>query len=303
MYRAFAIIITVLLVAGCSALPEQPKAAGKGASIKTKSASARAELALVEPVQVSQARQAEAAQLTQLLQAGELSQQQRAVVHYRRGIVFDTLGLPTMALLDMNQALETDPAMAEAWHYLGVYYMQHGNYTSAYEAFDNVIELQPNHDFVYLNRGLTSYYDGQYEFAVNDFADYYFQDPTDPYRIAWYYFAAYEVDSGRAEEQLQQQLKIVPADSWGGTIVRYLAGIVDEPTLMNTAFNNIESHEDLVARLCEAYFYLGKKAAMAGDTETALNYFKLTLMTNVYPFIEYRVARTELFRLRETAAE
>nr|WP_256473745.1 tetratricopeptide repeat protein [Aliidiomarina quisquiliarum] len=192
--------------------------------------------------------------------------------------------------------------MAEAWHYLGVYYMQHGNYVSAYEAFDSVIELQPDHDYVYLNRGLTSYYDDQYELAVNDFADYYFQDPSDPYRIAWYYFAAYEVDSGRAEEQLQQQLQAVPADSWGGTIVRFLAGAVDEPTLVARAFNNIESHEELVARLCEAYFYLGKKAAMAGDTETALNYFKLTIMTNVYPFIEYRAARTELFRLRAPSA-
>lgn len=303
MYRVFAIIMTVFLVAGCSALPGQSSEAKKATSTQPKAMSPRAELALVEPVQASQARQAEAAQLSQLLEGRELSKDQRAVVHYRRGIVYDALGLPAMALLDMNLALEIDPAMAEAWHYLGVYYMQHGNYPSAYESFDSVIELKPNHDFVYLNRGLTSYYDGQYEFAVNDFADYYFQDPSDPYRIAWYYFAAYEVDSGRAEEQLQQQLKAVPADSWGGTIVRFLAGIVDEPALVSKAFNNIESHEDLVARLCEAYFYLGKKAAMAGDSETALNYFKLTIMTNVYPFIEHRVARTELYRLREAAAE
>ncbi len=301
MYRVFAILITVFVATGCAVSPEQPFSTTKDPSSQSARAP-RAELALVEPVQASQARQAEAAQLTQLLTSSELSQEQRAVVHYRRGIVFDTLGLPAMAMLDMNQALEIAPAMADAWHYLGVYYMQHGNYVSAYEAFDSVIELQPDHDYVYLNRGLTSYYDDQYEFAVNDFADYYFQDPSDPYRIAWYYFAAYEVDSGRAEEQLQQQLQAVPADSWGGTIVRFLAGTIDEPTLVARAFNNIESHEDLVARLCEAYFYLGKKAAMASDTETALNYFKLTIMTNVYPFIEYRAARTELFRLRAPSA-
>lgn len=298
MFRAFAILFTVLIVGGCAVAPKQ---AANTITTTGQSSSARPELALVEPVMPSQARQSEAAQLSQLLTNGELTDSQRAVVHYRRGIVYDTLGLPTMALLDMNQALEIEPAMSEAWHYLGVYYMQHGNYTSAYEAFDSVIELQPSHDFVYLNRGLTSYYDGQYEFAVNDFADYYFQDPSDAYRIAWYYLAAYEVDSGRAEEQLAQQLQAVPADTWGGTIVRYLAGMVDEQTLVSRAFNNIESHEDLIARLCEAYFYLGKKAAMAGETETALNYLKLTIMTNMYPFIEYRVARTELYRLRTPA--
>ena len=301
MYRVL-VIVSILFVSGCSALPEQTNE--KAATTPTKTAtSSRPELPLVEPAQASQARQAEAAQLSQLLENEELTEEQRKVALYRRGVVFDALGLPSLASLDMNRVLEIDPAMAEAWHYLGVFYMQHGNYTSAYEAFDSVIELQPNHDYVYLNRGLASYYDEQYELALNDFADYYFQDPSDPYRIAWYYFAAYELDAGRAEEQLRQQLQAVPADTWGGLVIRFLADKATAQELIQEAFTDINSHEDLISRLCEAYFYLGKKAAMAGDTETELNFFKLTLMTNVYPFIEYRVARSELYKLRATLTD
>lgn len=301
MSRVLILICLSFFVSACTSVPETTQASKNAPLVVVKPQ--RAELALVEPVQASPTRQAEVAQLSQLLVDGELTTKQRAVVHYRRGITYDALGLPTLALLDMNQALEIDPALAEAWHYLGVYYMQHGNYTSAYEAFDSVIELQPHHDFVYLNRGLTSYYDEKYEFAVNDFADYYFQEPADAYRIAWYYFAVYEVDKERAQNQLQQQLQAVPADSWGGALVRFLAGDLTEHELMVKAFQQIDSHEDLVARLCEAYFYLGKQAALLGETEAALNYFKLALMTNVYLFVEYRVARTELYRLREQAVE
>ena len=68
---------------------------------------------------------------------------------------------------------------------------------------------------------------------------------------------------------------------------------------MNAAFEGIETHRELLERLCEAYFYLGKSAAIEGDRERAMNFYKLALMTNIYDFIEYRVARTELYLLRD----
>lgn len=288
------------LLMGCQMTPKESSGQQQTTrSAERQGAQQGADLALVEPALPSQSLQAEIAQINELLQGDEVNEEQRAILHYRRGVVYDALGLSTLALLEMNNALAIHPAMADAWHYIGIYYMQNGNFSSAYEAFDSVIELAPDHDFVYLNRGLTSYYDGQFAMALGDFADYYFQDPSDPYRIAWHYFAAYELDSGRAKEQLRQQMQSVSGQSWGGAILRFLAAEISPNQLIASAFQGIETHQELVERLCEAYFYLGKRAAMQGNTEQALNYFKLVLMTNVYPFVEHRVARAELYRLRE----
>ncbi|WP_157957882.1 lipoprotein NlpI [Aliidiomarina celeris] len=304
--KIFVYIALLSFLVGCQLTPsdsgneqgsreqgQQGRTGGEG------QAQRRADLAIVEPALPSQSQQAEIAQINELMESDEVNDEQRATLYYRRGVLYDALGLNTLALLEMNKALALEPAMADAWHYVGIYYMQNGNYSNAYEAFDSVIELSPEHDFVYLNRGLTSYYDGQFDMAFTDFADFYFQDPSDAYRIAWQYFAAFELDSGRASEQLRQQMQAVPARTWGGGILRFLAGDISENQLISAAFQGIETHQELVERLCEAYFYLGKKAAMQGDTEQALNYFKLVLMTNVYSFVEHRVARAELYRLRE----
>ncbi|MCC5855903.1 MAG: lipoprotein NlpI [Idiomarina sp.] len=302
----WSVLVFPLVLLGCEATPQRGDMADRTPVSAERTAAAdrsNTELALIEPLPPSQARQAEVAQLTELLQNGELSRDQRAVVHYRRGVLYDALGLPTLALVDMNQALEIQPALADGWHYMGVYYTQHGFYSSAYESFDSTIELAPDHDYVYLNRGIASYYDGQYEFALNDLADFYFQDPSDPFRVAWYYFAAYEVDAERAARQLREQMRAVPEGQWGKAILQLLAGEIVEQELMERAFAGIDSHAELIDRLCEAYFYMGKRAVQQGRIEVAMNYFKLALMTNKHDFLEHRFARTELYRLRENDSD
>lgn len=297
----FIFVLFILTLSGCaSVLDQTTEVSKKKASVLENEPSA--ELALVEPAPVSQAKQAEFAQLSRLLEQSELTDEQRTVLHYRRAILFDEFGLPTLALLDMNQALEINPALAEAWNFLGVYYVQQGNFQMAYEAFDSVLELQPEHEYVYLNRGLAAYFDEQYELAYQDLADYYFQNQTDGHRIAWLYFSAYELDSGRAEEQLSQHLKQVKVGSWDASILLLFEGELPEHEFLKQAFSNVESHEALLERLCEAYFYLGKKSSMAGELEQAMNFYKLALMTNVYSYVEYRAARAELYRLRQQAS-
>nr|WP_228517955.1 tetratricopeptide repeat protein [Aliidiomarina indica] len=214
-------------------------------------------------------------------------------------MTYDYLGLRTLALVDVNQALELQPAMADAYHSLGIYYAEAGEFQAAFEAFDSVIELQPDHEYVYLNRGLAAYYNGQFELALSDFADYYFQDPSDPFRVMWYYFAAWEMNPGRAFEQLNEQWEAANLDVWGQKILEFLVGEIDGESLIMYAYENAEDRRKLNYQLCEAYFYMGKVAAMNGQYHQAMNFFKLTLATNVYPYLEHRHARTELNNIRE----
>lgn len=303
-------IIYVVVLLGMSACSLSPQSSEKNKQVTSEGTSQgystsyeRFETALVEPLPASQAAQAEIAQLTQLLQEGELDTAKQLLAHYRRGIVYDALGLPILALLDMNEAIEIDPSFVEAWHYMGIYYAQHTNYNSAYEAFDNVIELDPEHDYVYLNRGIAFYYDERYELALSDFADYYFQDPQDAFRTLWYYFAAYELDPGRAQEQLQEQSKSLPEQTWATVLTKIFTDEYSEAEVLSLVVQGLESHEELIERLCEAYFYLGKRASMAGNTPAAIKYFKLALMSNVYAYLEHRAARIELYNLRQQQQE
>lgn len=305
MLKRIFLIVAALSLSACAQLPNETSSKnesstqnGRVDSAESDDRGPRADLAIIEPLPASQALQSEVAQLSMLLEGDELSDDQRPVAYYRRGILYDQLGLPALALLSMNQVIEQDPRFFDAWHYMGVYYMQHGNYQRAYEAFDSVLELSPDHEYVYLNRGLASYYDGQYDLALNDLADFYFQNTSDPYRIIWYYLAFLETNPSRALEQLTSNREEVVNDPWGVTLVDYFLGNVNEQQLMNSAFQNVESHQQLLERLCEAYFYLGKEASLMGEENRALNFYKLALMTNMYDFIEYRVARTELTQLR-----
>lgn len=291
-------LIMMFWLTGCAATPSSPEGAVPIANLNS-AQRVEPQLFLVEPLPVDQNLEIELLQLTELLHSAELDQQQRAELTHRRAVTYDFLGLKTLALVDVNRALELAPGLVEGYHSLGIFYAERGEYAGAFEAFDSVIELRPEHDYVYLNRGLTSYYSGQYNLALSDFADHYFQNPADPFRVIWYYFAAKEVDAGRAEEQLREQWQAADANPWGQHILEFLVGERSADELIHAAFAGSNDQRELNERLCEAYFYMGKVAAQQGNNYAALNYFKLTLATNVYAYLEHRYARTEIQRLRE----
>lgn len=295
-----AAIASVLFLAGCSVTPSEPDVADGSAETVEVAGHRDAQLYLVEPLPADQNMEIELLQLTEILHGAELDNEQRANVLHRRAVTYDYLGLKTLALIDINQAIELKPDMSDAYHSLGIYFAERGEYAGAFEAFDSVIELNPNHDFVYLNRGLAAYYNGQFSLAMSDFADHYFQNTEDPFRVMWYYFAAKEIDSGRAEEQIREQWQQADGDAWGQEILAYLVGEVSEDELIREAFSGSEDQTQLNYRLCEAYFYMGKVAAAKGQNYNALNFFKLALSTNVYPYLEHRYARSEIARLRES---
>lgn len=301
----FGIVMSIGLVTGCSSLPSETGSGEPGVTqprdqqLLGATESTEPQLFLVEPLPADPNLEIELLQLTEILFSSDLDDEQKAQVLQRRSVVYDFLGLKTLALVDVNQALELKPDLVEGYHSLGIYYAERGEYAGAFEAFDSVIELKPNHDYVYLNRGLAAYYNGQYSLAMSDFADHYFQDTSDPFRVMWYYFAAKEVDSGRAEEQIREQWQDADGDSWGQAILAFLVGEKSSEDLIHTAFAGSEDQQQLNYRLCEAYFYMGKVAAMNSQNYAALNYFKLTLSTNVYAYLEHRYARSEILRLRE----
>ena len=251
-----------------------------------------------EPLQVPYRNELAIARLSEILQRAELTEAQSAQLFYDRGVMYDSVGLRSLARLDFMRALRLKPDMPEVYNLLGIHYTLSGNFSEAYEAFDSTLELAPDYDFAYLNRAIAFYYAGRFDLAEADFDTFYQVKPSDPYRVLWRYIGFAERDAKQAQAALQQHLLALDADDWATNLVRFYAGKLSEKALLESILVGLNNPRQLAERLCEAYFYLAKWHQARGDVNQALIYYHKTLATNVYEFVEHRYARMEIAKLR-----
>jgi len=252
---------------------------------------------LAEPERAEFRYEIELARIAQML-GEDLTQEQRAELYYRRGALYDAVGLRTLARMDFTRALEYNPRLADAYNFLGIQYTQLEEFDYAYEAFDSAIELDPEHRYAYLNRGIAEYYDARTELSQEDLEYHLEKEPEDPYRVIWLFLAEYENNPEQAQISLKENAEKLDKSEWGYQITQLYAGKLSKEAFLKRMTRNLGESEKLTERLCEAYFYLGKYMQIKGDQLEAMNYFKLALMTNVYEFVEHRYASVELTRIR-----
>jgi lipoprotein NlpI len=258
-------------------------------------------LLLAEPSPMSVRSQMAIARYNQILVQASLKDEEKAQLFHQRGMLYDSVGLSGLAQYDFKQALSLKPDMAEAYNSIGVHYTQQMNFIQAYEAFDATLDINPDYEFAFLNRGIALYYGGRPDLAVQDFGAFYSKDEADPYRALWSYIAASEVDQKQAMSELAEVRHKLDENNWATKLVDLYLARIDENTLLNGLILGVRNQQQLTDRLCEAYFYLGKYHAARGSKGIASNYFKLALSTNVFEYVEHRYARLELQLLRDKA--
>lgn len=237
------------------------------------------------------------AKLSEIIDSAKLTNEQRARFLYERGVIYDRLGLRLMARIQFHEALKIMPNLADAYNFMGIYLTQEGDYEAAFEAFDSVLELMPDYDYAYLNRGIAQYYAGLSQLAVKDLDTFFTADKLDGYRVLWLYLAQYQVNAEQAKAQLVLHRAQLSDDEWSTTIVDYVAGKYSDAELLELAKNGLKQPREYLERLCEAYFYMAKIAEHQQLNEKAVQYLRLALATNIYDFVEYRYARVEMARL------
>lgn len=279
--RAAPLALLAALIGGCASQP-----------------SSTAGWLIPEPLAVSYRTELAIARLSEILHRAELSEEQSAQLYYDRGVMYDSVGLRSLARLDFLRALRLKPDMADAYNFVGIHHTVSGDFDQAYEAFDSALELAPEHEFAYLNRGIALYYAGKTELAVGDFERFLALKPTDAYRVIWLYLAQSELSAEQAQQQLAQHALILDKAEWSGNIVRFLLGEISEQALLDSVLQDLSGPQLLAERLCEVYFYLAKWHESQQQPEQALSYYKQVLATNVYEFVEHRYARLEMARLR-----
>lgn len=269
-------------------------------STNTNPQSAIGDLIIAEPIEISYKNEIALARLTQVLLRAEISDGQRAELYYQRGVEYDKVGLRALARFDFNQALSLKPDMVDAYNFLGIHFTQLQEFNQAYDAFDSAIELAPDHEFAFLNRGIALYYGGRPNLASADFETFRQYQQNDPYRVLWQYLSDLEIDKEKATSVLRLNAELISESVWAKNVIKLYLGEMSQNTFIGLLADNVNSNEGLTERLCEAYFYLGKYSQIQGDNYAALNFFKLALSTNVYEFVEHRYAKLELDLMRQT---
>ncbi|WP_445777343.1 lipoprotein NlpI [Shewanella sp.] len=253
---------------------------------------------IVAPVMPDYKMEVTLAKLNEILATMELTDEQRARFHYDRGVIYDSVGLRLLARIDFHQAIKLQPDLADAYNFLGIYYTQEGEFDSAYEAFDGVLELSPGYDYAYLNRGIALYYGERYQLAVEDMQAFLARDPSDGYRVLWLYLMSSAVDKNQALADIALQRQQLNNDDWASVLVDFYLGKLNQEQVFAAAKVGLTQPKEYAERLCEAYFYLAKQAASNGQYQQAANFYRLTLATNIYDFVEHRYARIELAKMK-----
>lgn len=277
------------LVTGCASVPNSGDSVLMG------------NLILAEPVPASVRTQNLIARYNQILAQVPLQEKERAELLYQRGMLYDSVGLAILARYDFNQALKLQPDMAEAYNSIGIHFTQRREFIEAYEAFDSSLDIDPNFEYAFLNRGIALYYGGRPDLAVKDLGEFYQRAEHDPYRAIWSFIAQVELDPEMAKSKLKAARQSLDSNNWATLLVDLYLEEITENELLNSLAVGVTSDRQLNDRLCEAYFYLGKYHAARGNRGMASNYFKQALSTNVYEYVEHRYARLELNLLREQA--
>jgi len=282
------IISAVLCVQGCASLGESKR-----------EASGIGQLIIAEPVSVNYKSEIAILRLSDIILRADVTDEQRAQLFYDRGVIYDSVGLRSLARLDFNRALKLKPNLVDAHNFIGIQFTQLQEFNQAYDAFDSALELKPNHEYAYLNRGIALYYGGRPNLARDDFQVFHHGQANDPYRLLWLYLAEYKINPEQAKKDLSIRSLQVADNVWAKNIINLYLGNVTQGDFIQNLTANISTNKELSDRLCEAYFYLGKHNQLLGKTDVAANFFKLALSTNVFEFVEHRYAKLELDLMRK----
>ena len=240
--------------------------------------------------------------ISQVLLVGKMSNEERASLHFERGVLYDSVGLWALARYDFTQALALQPKMAAVYNYLGLYLLLDEDYDGALEAFNTVFSLDPDYEYTFLNRALDFYYVERYNLAEQDFLAFYQRNKSDPYRVLWLYLNELKFKPAEAQKNLAQRAVGLSQDYWGTYIVQYYLGKLSVQELQAKAQQFATKTATQYAEiLTETYFYLAKQKLNMGQVDEAETLFKLAVANQVYNFVEYRFAVFELSKLGQQA--
>jgi lipoprotein NlpI len=227
----------------------------------------------------------------------------KAITYNNRANAYKAKGDLERAISDYNKAIELNPEYANAFNNRGNTYYALGNIEHAIADFNKAIAFDPKLDVAYNNRGLAYQIKRNFDKAVSDYDIALALNPDDEYVYIDQIIASKNISHDKykkALKRLKKHIRWNNSNEWIRTISRYYLELdgLDEKTVLEEA-RNCKDTKEIKERLCEAYYYLAEKRFMEGNRKGAEEFFRKSVETNVYSFIEYQNSKTILRMMSE----
>ncbi len=190
-----------------------------------------------------------------------------------------------------------DPKDADGYDSRGDSEGTKGEFTKAIADYDRAINLDPKDADVYYDRGRTGFLARDWTHAMEDLRHYcgLSEKDQDYSHFFIWLIRARLGETGAANKELADYMGKRPATAagdWVSKVGGHLLGTIPEADLLAAAVSP-DAQKDS-GQHCEAWFYAGMKRLLAGDKETAADYFHKCLATGQKSFSEYQMAASEL---------
>jgi len=152
------------------------------------------------------------------------------------------------AIASLDQVIQHNPDVAEAYYERGHVYYDLEQYDRAIQDYDQAIRLAPNYHEAYFRRGEAYRRLKQYERAIQDY--------TEPIRVAPEGAFKSYLARGDAYRDLGQDTRAIP----------------DYGKAIRLAFSNYEAAPEAYAKRAETYFDLGEYERAVADYDQAMSF-------------------------------
>ena len=223
-----------------------------------------------------------------------LGEQPNPHAYLERGSAELAVGRVDPALDDLDHAISLAPDSTDAHHSRGNLRAALGGYASALEDLDEAVRLAPKDGLVRRDRGAVFFNEGDFAAAANEFDRAAQLAPADPYALIWRHLAKTRLKQDEAAEFTSAAVG-VDAAAWPAPVVAMFRGQVTPADVLSAARQAPDN--DRPGHLCEAFYYVGQAALMAGDERTAVTRLHKAVEICPLDYIERGAAEAELRRL------
>jgi lipoprotein NlpI len=211
---------------------------------------------------------------SQALASGDLPNNTKARVLGLRGNAYGATGAPARALADFAAAIDLTPGQPAPYVGRSIVYRQMGDYDHAIADDDTAIAHSPGYVLAFTNRGLANFYAGRFAAAAEDFLKSNADDPGEADFVLWLHLSRARADQDDGAEFARNAARIDPKP-WAGPAVQFFLGQMKPDDLPAAAASPNAALQRQQA--CEASFYLGEFALLAGEKAEARRQFQIVL--------------------------
>jgi lipoprotein NlpI len=215
-------------------------------------------------------------------------------IYESRGVYRIEKGEIEGGIADLSYALTLSPGnpgfyLDRAWGHA-----RKGDTKSALADAGRAIELQPDTPRLLLNRGAIAWLAGDTAAAGRDFAAVIDAAPQAPYAVLW---LALAVNHGQkdAVDTLQRGAAALDGTAWPAPILQHINGVMSAQELAQEAAK-APDREAAKKQSCEAAFYAGMNASLAGRMQDSITYLGQARNLCFKGSLEYQAAMVALGR-------